>query len=404
MNKAKTRTPVPRYRNTGGAAILSQGFRPFFLAAALWAIFGLGLSVLMLLGQFEVPGIFSASEWHIHEMIYGYVAAVIVGFLFTAIPNWTGRMPIQGYALLWLAVLWLAGRVGILLSSWLGFWIPAAIDGLFLAVVLAAAAREIITGRNWRNTPILMILALLVVSNAIFYMEANGLVDWGGFGWRLAVGIVITLICLIGGRIIPSFTRNWLAKRRSDGLPASFGPIDRAAIALTAAALVAWAVDPDLLLARGLLGLAALVNLLRLLRWSGHLTLSEPLLAVLHVGYLWIAIGLGLIALGGWAIPLPASAGLHALTIGAIGTMTLSVMSRATLGHTGHALEAGTALTLAFVLITLSAVLRVLAPGLVAFYVPFLIAAAAAWIAAFAIFLFVCGVMLVSPRRAKAEA
>lgn len=375
-----------------------------FLVAGLWAIIGLIVSLTMNLGLLEPPGPFSAIDWHIHEMIYGYVVAVIVGFLFTAIPNWTGRMPLQGQALLLLVLLWLGGRMGLAFSHWFGLWLPAAVDVLFLVAVLAVASREIVAGRNWRNTPVLIILLVLIVCNILFYLEVSGRLDLGGFAWRLAIGTIVTLITLIGGRIIPSFTRNWLVKHEIKRLPASFGVIDRVALALTAVAFVGWAVAPDQLPVRVVLLLAALTNLLRVARWSGVLTSTEPLLAVLHIGFLWVPIGLTLLALGDWVLALPASAGLHALTIGAIGTMTLAVMSRATLGHTGHALHADSGLTAAFVLITVSSVVRIVSPLSSQGYVTLLLAAAVAWILAFSVFLAQCGPMLVSSKRAKVQA
>jgi uncharacterized protein involved in response to NO len=201
------------------------------------------------------------------------------------------------------------------------------------------------------------------------------------------------LITLIGGRIIPSFTRNWLVKRNAAALPASFGGFDRAALGITLAALGAWAVAPDTTVAASLVALAAAANLVRLMRWQGFATRSEPLLWVLHLGYLWIPVGLALLAASHWWPSISSTAALHALTAGAFGTMTLAVMSRATLGHTGRALTAGPGLATAFVLVTCAALARVLASLFDAATHPMVTIAAASWIAAFLCYLMVCGPM-----------
>ncbi|MFQ5764285.1 MAG: NnrS family protein [Rhodospirillales bacterium] len=396
-------TPVPRHRAYPGPAVLAEGFRPFFLFAGLWALVALPLSVVTIQGRIELPSAFGAVSWHYHEMLFGFVAAAIAGFLLTAIPNWTGRLPLQGMPLLGLVSLWLAGRAGVAFSGILGAWPAAAADLSFLLVLAAVALREVAAGRNWRNLPIVLAVVLFLLCNALSHAEAMGLADAGGLARRLAIAVVVVLIALIGGRIVPSFTRNWLAKRDAENLPAGFGPFDRLTVATTIVALAWWAAAPEGIVAAGLVGLAAVLNFLRLARWRGVATHPEPLLWVLHVAYLWIPIGLALLALGRWWPAVAATGAVHALTAGAMGTMTLAVMSRATLGHTGRALRAGKGLTAAYVLVTIAALCRLAASFWGAIYMPMLAAAAAAWIAAFLLFLGVCGPMLVTRRPGGGE-
>ena len=385
--------PIPRTRSFTGPAVFSQGFRPFFLLAGLWAIAALALSIGMFQGWIGLPTAFGAVDWHFHEMLFGYVAAALAGFLLTAIPNWTGALPMQGAPLIGLVLLWIAGRVAVMGSDWIGAGAAAAIDLGFLAVLGGVTAREIVSGRNWRNLPPVLAIALFLVCNALSHAAALGLVDADGVARRGGIAVVVMLITLIGGRIIPSFTRNWLVKRNAAALPASFGGFDRAALGITLAALGAWAVAADTTVAASLVALAAAANLVRLMRWQGFATRSEPLLWVLHLGYFWIPAGLALLAASLWWPSISSTAALHALTAGAFGTMTLAVMSRATLGHTGRALTAGPGLAAAFVLVTCAALARVLASLFDATALPLVTIAAASWIAAFLCYLMVCGPM-----------
>ena len=375
--------------------MLSQGFRPFFLLAGIWAPLSMGLFIAMFEGYIALPTAFDAIAWHYHELLFGYVAAVIAGFALTAIPNWTGRLPLQGTPLLILVLLWLAGRVAVAFSGLIGVWAAAAVDLLFLAALAAVIMREIVAGRNWRNLPLVAAVILLFLCNALIHYETLSLIDSGGRAQKFSIAVVIVLITLIGGRIIPSFSRNWLAKRGAARLPASFGRFDRLAIAATLVALIWWTAAPPGPVTGAMTALAAALNLARLARWQGFATRAEPLLWVLHLGYLWIPAGLLLLALASWLQEIPQSSAIHALTIGAIGTMTLAVMSRATLGHTGQPVRAGAGLTIAYLLVTAAAVLRITASMWDGLFLPFVSAAAVAWIAAFLFYLAVCGRVLV---------
>jgi uncharacterized protein involved in response to NO len=337
-------------------------------------------------GGAEIPAALSPLIWHAHEMVYGYGAAVVAGFLLTAIPNWTGRMPLRGRPLAGLALLWLVGRVAVLSSGRTGSTIAAVLDLAFPAVFLSVILREILAGRNWRNLPMVAALALLLLGNLLVHLDTAGMAATANIGNRLGVATLLMLINLIGGRIVPSFTRNWLARERPEvPSPAAFGALDRVVLALVALALLCWIVIPDFSVASWIEVAGGIAVLVRLIRWRGEATWREPLVWVLHLGYGWIVIGLLLLGLNGWLAVLPETTALHALTVGAIGTMTLAMMTRASLGHTGRPLTAGTGTTAIYVLVTIAAVLRLIAP-LGGQYVPILWLAAAAWSSAFGLF------------------
>ena len=392
-------TPMPRYRPQSGPAILSAGFRPFFLLAALWAAIAIPLWLAIFTGQTDMPTRLDPVVWHVHEMIFGFGAAAVAGFLLTAIPNWTGRMPLQGGPLAGLVLLWAAGRAAVLSSAWIGAASAAVLDLAFPAVFFAVVAREILAGRNWRNLPMLVALALLFSGNLLVHLDALGVAATSSLGNRLGIATLLLLISLVGGRIIPSFTSNWLAKQQpAVAAPASFGPFDRIALILTALALAVWVGAPDTSLAAPVEIAAGVAAAARLVRWRGYAAWREPLLWILHLGYAWLAAGLLLLGINSFAGLLPQTAALHALTAGAVGTMTLAVMTRATLGHTGRALTAGPGTTAIYALVTLAAVLRVLAGMTGAVYEPMLLAAGAAWSGAFGLFVVLYGGALMRPR------
>lgn len=388
---------IPRYRPWSGPALLSAGFRPFFLLAGFWAVLVLPLWLAVLSGHFLLPSAFDPVTWHGHELLFGFVQAAIAGFMLTAVPNWTGRMPIQGWSLGGLAVLFLAGRVAVTVSAEIGPSAAAVIDLAFPLTLTAALAREIVVGRNWRNLPMVGALMLLGAANALTHLGALGWADTGALGLRLGIAVVLMLIGLVGGRIIPSFTRNWLAKRGSRILPASAGRFDAAAMAVAAAALGAWVAAPGWIGVAPLMALAAVLSLVRLARWRGHLTTAEPLVWVLHLGFLWLPAGFALMALAPFTTLMPTAA-LHALTGGAMTTMILAVSTRATLGHTGRALHADGRTTLIYLLVTVAAVARVTAGLPTAGYMTLLTVSSAAWTGAFGFFLAVYGPMLLRPR------
>ncbi|HEX6156348.1 MAG TPA: NnrS family protein [Burkholderiales bacterium] len=370
-------------------AVFSAAFRPFFLGAALWSAAAVPAWLLSFSGRAALPGALAPFIWHVHEMVFGFGFATIAGFLLTAIPNWTGRLPLRGPRLAALAGLWLAGRLALLLSASIGPHAAAAIDLAFPAALIAVVARELVAGRNWRNLPMLAALALLLCGSLLVHLQSIGLAYTALLGNRIGIATLLMLIALIGGRIVPSFTRNWLAKQRAGGaLPAPAGRLDLAALAITLAALAAWVAFPGGPATPWLALAASLALGLRLSRWRGLATLGEPLLFVLHAGYGWLVVGFGLLGLSGVVPLVPHSAALHALAVGAIGTMTLAVMTRATLGHSGQPLSAGGATVLVYLLVTVAALLRIAAPLAGASFLALTWAAAAAWSGAFLLFAF----------------
>jgi uncharacterized protein involved in response to NO len=389
---------IPRYRPHAGPAVLSAGFRPFFLLAAAWAAVAIPLWLALFTGGLAVPTALPPVIWHVHEMVYGYGAAVVAGFLLTAIPNWTGRMPLQGAPLAGLALLWLAGRIAVLCSGAIGAAAATVLDLAFPAVFAAVIAREIITGRNWRNLPMVGALALLLAGNLVVHLDALGVAASADFGNRLGVATLVMLINLIGGRIVPSFTRNWLAREQpAAAQPAPFGVFDRAVLALVGLTLLCWLFIGGSPVAAAIEIAGGAAVLVRLARWHGEAAWREPLVWVLHLGTVWIALGFMLMGVNGLAPTVPDTTPLHALTVGAIGTMTLAVMTRASLGHTGRPLTAGPVTTAIYVLITVAAMLRLVAP-LAGDYVPMLWSSGLAWSGAFGLFVVFFTPALTRPR------
>jgi len=387
-----------RRREYAGPILFSYGFRPFFLGGAVWAALGVLLWLPQYFGELSLPTAFTALDWHIHEMLYGYVAAIVTGFLLTAIPNWTGRLPVNGYPLAALSALWLAGRVAVAGSAIWGAELAAVIDVAFLATLAAMALREIVAGKNWRNLRVLIMLGVLIISNIVFHLEA---IERGSanYGIRLGIAAAIGLIMLIGGRIVPSFTHNWLVRNNPGRLPRSFARFDAFALGAGALALALWIVLPQHTVSGVMLIIAGVLQAVRLARWAGDRTCADRLVLVLHVGYAFVPIGfllLGAAIL--WPSEWPASAGLHAWMAGAIGLMTLAVMTRASLGHTGHELVASVATQVIYFCALIAALARI-----VTAFEPssaLLHAAAFAWVLAFGGFATVFGPLLFGRGRA----
>ena len=397
-------TAVPRFRAHQGLALFANSFRPFFLFGSIQA----GLAILvwlpMFYGEITLTSAFAPRDWHVHEMLYGYLPAVITGFLFTAIPNWTGRLPIQGTPLKVLVIVWIAGRLCVTFSAETGWLAAMLVDAGFLALVALAAAREILAGRNWRNLNVVMLVLLLLAGNVAFHLEAHfhGAAD---IGIRIGIAVVVLLISLIGGRIVPSFTRNWLARENPGRLPVPFGRFDMIVVAIGALALASWIVIPESRLTGAALALAGLLHLARLGRWAADRTWRERLLLILHIGYAFVPAGFLLTAASAFGL-VAAGAGIHAWMVGAAGVMTLAVMSRATLGHTGQQLTASVTTQAIYAAIIVAALSRICADIEPVYSEPLLHVAAFAWAAAFFGFAISFGPLLVrsDPNKQKAVA
>lgn len=385
---------IPRGIATDGVPLLSYGFRPFFLGAGVFAVLAMAGWIAALAFGWAIGGAYGALNWHAHEMLFGYTAAALAGFMLTAVPNWTGRMPVSGGPLLALVLLWLAGRLSMAMADVLGPVASASIDALFMPTLAAIALREIVAGKNWKNLKILGGLFGLSLANFGFHMSALTAGQALEVS-RLTVGVYVILIALIGGRIVPSFTRNYLAKVRSPKLPKRFSTFDSVAIAALVPAFLAWVFAGETIAAALLAFAAALLQAYRLARWQGWRTVNEPLLLVMHVAYGFIPVGLIAVGLSELGL-LSGPSALHLLTVGAVGLMTFAVMTRASLGHTGRPLRASAFISVAYLALALSAVLRPFAEMIPEHYHAILTISGTAWLVAFGLFLYEHGPILVS--------
>jgi uncharacterized protein involved in response to NO len=370
------------------ASLFAYGFRPHFLLAGLAALVFVPAWVLNLVAGMPLGTEWPPTLWHGHEMLFGFVAAAIAGFLLTAVPSWTGRKGFSGAPLMAMAAVWLVARVMIASSS---IWPPlvtAVADLAFLPLLAVLVGVPLLRQRN-RNTPLLLVLGLLWLGNLVFHAALlHGNPPLARHALLLTVDILLILVTVIGGRVVPAFTASGL---RQHGTPIevksrlALTVLAVASMALIAMGDVFW---PETRIAGLLAGIAAVAQLLRLLQWRSLQTLRQPIVWILHVAYAWLPLGLGLKAaalLGGRAI---GAFWLHALTIGVLSTMITAVMTRASLGHTGRALVAHPLTTGAYVLLTLAALVRVF--GLAALhgnYPLVIVLAALLWTAAFALFI-----------------
>jgi len=336
------------------------GFRPFFFGGPTWAVVALALWILSLTGVLTLTTALDPLAWHRHEMLFGFVGAIVAGFLLTAVPNWTGRLPIAGWPLAGLFALWAAARLASLFSDVVTIPVAAFLDVGFFLVLGLLAAREVLEANN-RNIPVVGMILLFGLADAVDYLAITGTIPFPDLGWQIGLSIIVLLISLVGGRIIPSFTRNWLAKRGvKTGLPTQADKFDLFVIGATAFALLGWVTGPATAPIGAVLIIAAALQFVRWARWRGYRTFADPMVLILHVGYVWIPIGLALLGLSLMGA-LPRSAAIHSLTAGAMTTMILAVMTRASLGHTARELKANAATVVLYLLVTVGALLRVCA-------------------------------------------
>lgn len=398
---------TPAARSRGSAPPLrglsASGFRPFFLAAALMAVLAVPMWLLVSNGSASASGGYvQPMAWHAHEMVFGYACAVIAGFLLTAVKNWTGRDTATGAGLHALALLWFLGRVVLFLGATLPRPLVAVVDLAFLPAVALAIGRPIVATGNKRNfvmLGVLGVLGVLFAANLAVHLDALGVLA----GWQLrashaAVDIVVLLSAIIAGRVIPMFTRNTTG---SEGVVSS-KPLDVAALVTLALYTLMDVAAPSSRAAGLVAAVAALLVLARAARWGGAASLRHPLLWILHFGHAWIAVGLALRAasvLGSTSVP--STAGTHALTVGAIGSLTLGMMARVSLGHTGRPIVPRGITVASFVLLTFAACARVFGPmvhGLAVPYARWLLISGTAWSLAFALFVVAYTKILVAPR------
>lgn len=392
---------VPRGLSTTAPILFSYGFRPFFLSAALWALVAMLLWITSLAGAIEVAGTYGTVHWHAHEMLFGYASAVLAGFLLTAVPNWTGRLPVSGWPLVFLFLVWVAGRLALLLSDYTGTMAAILADSAFLPLLLFICVREVVAGRKWEDLKVVGGLMALSAANILYHLAVVG-GQHPSMGIKLALSAYTAMILIVGGRIIPSFTRNWINKTGRTDFPAVYDRFDTAAILCGVAALGAWVIFDDGKLVAATAGLATAMHMARLVRWRGWTTTAEMLVTILHIAYLFVP--LGFLAIGLAALRLfDETSATHVLSVGTVTTMMLAVMTRASRGHTGRVLTASATTVASYAAIVLCALLRPSA-GLFPDHASLIYSlSGAAWLVAFGLFVLEYGPMLVRVRRRVAE-
>ena len=381
------------------SSLFAYGFRSHFLLAGLAALLLVPVWALNFVVGLPVGSGWPPTLWHAHEMLFGFITSALAGFMLTAVPSWTGQKGFAGRPLIVLAILWLAARVLIASPALWPALLISVVDLAFLPALALFIARPLLREHN-RNTPLLVILGLLWLSNLVFHVGVIGNnAPLALHAAIVGIDIVLILVTVIGGRIIPTFTTAALRPRGMGDLVHSsltLTLLTVAAMALVAVVDVFW---PDTRLAGMIAGVAACLQGLRLLQWATLRTLRQPIVWVLHLAYVWLPVGLALKAVALLAGSAIAAFWLHALTIGAVTTMIMGVMTRASLGHTGRALIVDPLITLAYLLLTAAAIVRVF--GLSGFglsYPVVIIWSALFWTTAFAIFVAVYAPILWMPR------
>lgn len=370
--------------------LFAYPFRIFFLSAAVLAVLAIPAWLAMVLAGWQPPLALTPLQWHQHEMLFGFLEAAIAGFLLTAVCAWTGTERLHGTQLGALWSVWFVARL--LVLSPLPAWLVASVDLAFLPLVMLDAGRRIVSSRQYRQSPILLVLALLWSMDAAFHASADTRFVYG------ALVMAMTLMLVIGGRITPAFSGNWL--RLNGGDPSAIRVVPMLEhlvlpIMLSLLAAVVLQLDAGI---RMVLALAAsAISSIRILLWQGWRTRAEPLLWILHLALLWIPVSLFLMAgnAAGWA---SSSAWVHAASAGAMGSLILGVTSRVALGHTGRPLRVGALIAVAFVVILAAGIVRVAtALGMVDWQLG-LVVAACLWTAAFTAFLLHYAPILATPR------
>lgn len=385
QNKKNDSANAPRGMSREGLVIFSYGFRPFFLAAAIWAIISIDIWAAFLTLGLPVATDYGPLYWHAHEMLFGFAPAILAGFLLTAIPNWTGRLPIAGRPLMCLFALWSLGRIAMLCSGVIGVAPAAAIDALFLPAMLVLSAREVVAGKKWKDLKVVAGLVVLSAANLLFHIQAivgNG----PDVSIRLGLGAYVLLVTIVGGRILPSFTRNWINQFGRTDFPVPYNRFDATSIIMGAISLAIWSFAPQSLVSGALGLLAAGLNMARLVRWRGWTTWPEPIVFILHAAFAFVPLGFAAIALE--AVGLPELVVLHVFAIGGVSLMMLAVMTRASRGHTGRKLKAGLITNVSYFLLAAVALVRPTAELLPGYGGVIVLLAAIGWTAAFGLFVY----------------
>ena len=373
--------PSPVVDTGRGWPLLRLGFRPFYLGAAVFAALAVPAWLLLFLGHMDAAPMLSPLLWHAHEMLFGFAAAVIVGFLLTAGKAWTGLQTPRGPALAALVLVWLAARVAAWVAPYPAY---AALDLLLLPVVATVLLRLLLRAGNRRNLPLAGLLGMLTLANLVFHLSVLGMLELPPVrALYAALALIVLIECVMAGRVIPAFTMSAIPGLRLE----VDAQLEKATAAASVLALLLWVFSPSSAISAPLLALAAAMQLARLAAWKPWRTRSRPILWILHLSYAWIPVGFLLLAMSllGW---IAASAGIHALAIGATGGLIIGMVTRTARGHTGRPLLASPIEVAAYSLVMLAAVLRVFVPLLAPqFLVASVITATLAWSLAFALYL-----------------
>lgn len=380
--------------------LLSYAFRPFFLLGALFSI----LAMLVWLGILHaIPVRTPVGDpvlWHAHEMLFGFAGAAIAGFLLTAVATWTGRPPVSGGHLGMLVLAWVAGRLAMLGLPGLSPGVQAAADLSFPALLAVLVAREIVAGGSRRNYAVVGVVLLFGALDVAYHLGQAGV--WPGAqlpALTLVVHLLLVLITIIGGRIVPAFTGNWLRQRGATSLPRSRRALEILIVPLAILAGFADGLGAPAPVTGTLALAAAALHGVRLAGWRSRATVGEPLVFILHVAYAWLPVGYLLLGMSAFGLPLTRSAALHALTMGAVGAMILAVATRVSLGHTGRTLAATPLTSVAYLLLNLAVLVRIASPLVPGSYLALIDVAAAGWLAAFGLFLAIYWPILTGPRQ-----
>jgi uncharacterized protein involved in response to NO len=389
----------PVYKGSQGPVFFAAGFRPFFLFAAIQAGLMLPLWLAVFFGILPAPPSWNPLAWHAHAMVFGFAGAAVGGFLLTAVPSWTNTHPVSGRPLALLFTLWAAGRACVALAAYLPAWLVAVAELGYWPLLAFMVARPLIQAGKWRNIAFLPILALMALADLCTQLEPLTGSALGLKGVYLGLFLLLLMIVIVGGRIIPSFTQNWLRMQgRAVEMPAGGWLEPFGAVGSLVAAALAQLLAPTSPVAGGLALLAAVIHGYRLARWHGLETIKAPILVILHLGYGWLVVGLALLGLSAFIDALLPSAALHALTIGCVGTMIIAVMSRAALGHSGRPLLVAPATVGAYGLLSLAALARVAAPLLPGAFVGLTLAGGVAWTLAWLVYAIVYWPVCTRPR------
>lgn len=380
--------------------IFAYGFRPFFFLAAIYAIVPTTMLYWALASGQWPDAPLPLFAWHGHEMLFGFVAAAIAGFLLTAVPTWTNTRAVSGLPLIALVLLWLAGRI--VMSPWVQVSDPRVLvfSVAFFPLLAIVVSVPLIRTRNYRNWPFLVLLATLFMGDVLFHARYFNWTEGQVFdGLRLTINIVALMIVVVGGRITPAFTRNALFALHRQVAIRSYRVLDVAAIVAVVAVVVGDVIVPNSAISGSFALIAGTLILWRLSGWGGLRALDIPLIWILHLGALWLVIGFWLKGLWflygfGWAVNWA-----HAFTAGAFGTMILGVMTRVALGHTGRPLQIARSVVVSYALVTIAALTRVFGPTLLpGWYTQVLAISVTAWTIAFLLFLIVYTPILSRPR------